>query len=76
MVRGMERTAAPLTDLEKLILTFATNCIYKKQIARTLRVNERAVENHVSAILRKLITYSRAQAIALSMQDTSISAER
>jgi two-component system response regulator DegU len=74
MGRGMERIAAPLTDLEKLILTFATNCIYKKQIARTLRVNERTVENHVSAILRKLITYDRAQAMALSMQDASISA--
>lgn len=76
MGRGMERIAAPLTHLEKLILTFVTNCIYKKQIARTLRVNERTIENHVSAILRKLINYDRAQAIVLSMQDDLISAER
>ena len=73
MGRGTERLAAPLTHLEKLILTFVTNCIYKKQIARTLRINERAVDNHVSAILRKLITYDRAQAVALSMQDDLIS---
>jgi len=76
MGRGMERIAAPLTHLEKLILTLVTNCITKKQIARTLRVNERAVENHVSAILRKLITYERAQAVALSMQDELMSAEK
>ena len=73
MGRGTERLAAPLTHLEKLILTFVTNCIYKKQIARTLRINERAVDNHVSAILRKLITYDRAQAVALSMRDNLIS---
>lgn len=76
MGRAMERMAAPLTDLEKLILTFATNCIYKKQIARTLRVSERAIDNHISGILRKLITYDRAQAIALSMRDDLISTER
>jgi len=76
MGRGMERIATPLTHIEKLILTFVTNCIYKKQIARTLRINERAVENHVSAILRKLINYERAQAVALSMQDELMSAEK
>ena len=71
-----ERIAAPLTHLEKLILTLVTNCITKKQIARTLRVNERAIENHVSAILRKLINYDRAHSIALSMQEDLILKER
>jgi len=73
---GMASIAAPLTHIEKLILTCVTNYSYKKQIARTLRVNERTVENHVSAILRKLITYERAHAVARSMQDDLISADR
>ncbi len=76
MGRGIERIATPLTNIEKLVLTMVSNCITKKQIAHTLRVNERTVENHVSAILRKLINYDRAQALALSMQDDLISADR
>ena len=75
MGEAMGRIAAPLTHIEKLILTQVTNYNYKKQIARTLRVNERTVENHISAILRKLITYERAHTVAMSMQDDLISTE-
>ena len=74
--RGMERITAPLSHQEKLILTCVTNCISKKQIAHTLRISERTVENHASAILRKLITYDRAVAATLSMQESFISVER
>ena len=75
MGRGMERIAAPLSHQENLLLTLITDCMSKKQITLTLKVSEQIVENHVRAILRKLITYDRALT-ALSMQHSFISVER
>ena len=76
MGRDMERIAAPLSHQENLLLTLVTACMSKKQIALTLKVSERTVENHVSGILRKLITYDRVFAAASSMQDSLISVRR
>jgi DNA-binding NarL/FixJ family response regulator len=66
--KGMDRMAAPLSNLENQILVCVTSCVPDTMIARTLRVSDRTVRNQVSAILRKLIAYDRAQKVARNMQ--------
>ena len=76
MVKAADRSVAPLTTLEKGILTCATGGITERRIALTLKTSEQVVENHISAILRKIITYDRACAAASSMQNDSPPVER
>jgi DNA-binding NarL/FixJ family response regulator len=74
--KAVEAMAAPLTHLEKEILICVTICITDRQIARSLRVSERTVKNHISGILRKLIACDRAHAVALSIQNDLVPVER
>lgn len=76
MVKAADRSAAHLTTLEKEILTCAASGITERRIALTLKTNEQVIENHISSILRKLISYDRACVTALSMQNNSLPVER
>jgi DNA-binding NarL/FixJ family response regulator len=76
MGKAIESVVAPLTRLEKEILICVTICIIDRQIARSLRVSERTVKNHISSILRKLIACDRAYAVALSIQNDLVPVER
>ncbi len=76
MVKATDRSVAPLNTMEKEILTCAAGGITERRIALTLKTSEQVVENHISAILRKLITYDRACAAALAMQNDSLPVER
>ena len=58
------RNPAELTARELEILQFLDEGLRNAMIAERLYLSERTVENHVSAILRKLSARSRAEAVA------------
>ena len=76
MVKATDHLIAPLNTLEKEILTCAAGGITERRIALTLKTSEQVIKNHISAILRKLITYDRVCGVTLSMQNTPLSVEQ
>jgi DNA-binding NarL/FixJ family response regulator len=54
---------SPLTPRELEILQTVARGQSNKEIARTLRISDQTVKNHVSAILRKLVVNDRTQAV-------------
>ena len=72
----MEAVAAPLTLRETQILNYVAEGNTNKQIARILQISEQTINNHVSAILRKLNANDRARAVVLAIRHGWISAER
>ncbi len=69
MGKAMKQTASPLTHRETQILICIANGITDRQIVYALRMSEKIVNNHVSAILRKLIANDRAQAVVSAIQN-------
>ena len=62
------RNPAELTGRELQILQLLANGLRNAKIAERLFLSERTVENHVSAILRKLSASSRIEAVADARQ--------
>jgi len=75
-VRDIPRGARPstrrnpggLTDREVEVLRLVAKGLQNAQIAETLFVSPRTVDNHVSAILTKLNVHTRAEAVAVGYQ--------
>ena len=72
----METVATPLTLRETQILNYVAVGNTNKQIASILQISEQTINNHVSAILRKLNANDRAHAVVLAIPHGWISAER
>lgn len=72
--RLMERMSGPadtdeqLTERETEVLQIMAQGLQNKEIAATLRISERTVKFHVSAILAKLGAGNRTEAVRLAVQ--------
>lgn len=62
------RRSTALTRREREVLKMVADGRSNKQIARALKITERTVKFHVTAILNKLGADNRAQAVALAVQ--------
>lgn len=57
------QTPASLSDRELEILDLVANGLTNEQIAKTLEISKRTVDNHVSNILKKTSTENRVELV-------------
>jgi DNA-binding NarL/FixJ family response regulator len=63
------KTAIPLTNRERQILSFVANGNTNRDVADKLGLSEQTIKNHISSILRKLNANDRAHAVAIAIQN-------
>ena len=71
-VRGRSETTAELTGREQEVLEVLAQGLQNKEIADVLKISERTVKFHVSAILRKLGAGNRTEAVSIASRQSLI----
>jgi DNA-binding NarL/FixJ family response regulator len=66
--KDVEPFFAPLSPREMQILDYISQGNSNKEIARTLRISDQTVKNHITSILRKLNVNDRTEAVVYAMR--------